>query len=153
MLVYFFGRKIHRSKKLLKFALEVCRQVSFLKKQAEVSFIFVSDIEIRKINQKFLNHHYFTDVISFSYPLPPNHSLKKEKNFPLGDIYISVDTAARQSREGGHFLFQELALLIVHGLLHLAGYDDQNPADKKRMFARQKQLLKKIDPSLTPKNI
>ncbi|MGH7351161.1 MAG: rRNA maturation RNase YbeY, partial [Candidatus Methylomirabilales bacterium] len=59
----------------------------------------------------------------------------------LGDVVISVDTAARQAKAHGHSLNQELALLLIHGLLHLLGYDDSRPAARRRMWSVQARLL------------
>lgn len=108
--------------------------------------MFVSDREIAKVNRRFLRHLGPTDVISFRYPA----SRGSARDLPFGDIYISTDTAARQARTGKYPAFQELALLAVHGLLHLAGYEDDTAARRKRMFARQKALLRRLAPDLAP---
>jgi probable rRNA maturation factor len=84
-----------------------------------------------------LNRDYPTDVLAF-----PQH-----KGFPspqpqlLGDVVISVETAARQAKEHGHSLARELALLLIHGILHLFGYDDSTPAARRRMWSQQTHLL------------
>ena len=98
--------------------------------------------KIQKINKTFLNHDDATDVIAFGYP--------KNSGPAFGDIYISVDTARCMAQRGGYPLAQELALMLAHGLLHLAGYDDLVPEKKKKMFAKQNALFKKIDPGLAP---
>jgi probable rRNA maturation factor len=128
---------------LLRFARAVRRTVPALRGNGEICFIFISDREIARVNWRFLKHRGPTDVITFPYgPSGPG--------LPFGDIYISTDTAARQARRGGYPAYQELALLVVHGLLHLAGYEDDTDARRKRMFARQKQLLRRLAPRLAP---
>jgi probable rRNA maturation factor len=59
----------------------------------------------------------------------------------LGDVVISVETAARQAKEHGHSLAQEIAFLLIHGMLHLFGYDDTTPAARRRMWTKQARLL------------
>lgn len=111
--------------------------------------IFVSASAIRKINRRFLGESANTDVIAFNYP---NHarSHHSTSDSTFGDIFISVDTARRQAREGNHTLSQELALLIVHGLLHLIGYEDKTESKRKIMFAKQRHLFRKINLEYTP---
>lgn len=115
----------------------------------ELCLILVNDEEIQRINKKFLGHDYKTDVIAFPYE---NDGSPPSGHFPsprgresgFGDIYIGLDVARRQAGELGHDLFQELLTLAVHGALHLVGYDDHNPADKKKMFVRQEAVVKRM---------
>lgn len=142
MTVHFYGQKsIPKKNILLRFAKRVCRKVKPLRRPGEIGIIFVTDRKIRGINRRFLGHPNNTDVISFNY---------LESNLIFGDIYISTDTAARQARAGGHSLVQELALLIVHGLLHLSGYEDDTPRRQSRMFQKQSRLFRSIDSVLAP---
>ena len=69
---------------------------------------------------------------------------------PFGDIYVSIDAARRQAKRGGYPLVRELALLLLHGLLHLTGFDDRTPSQRKRMFLEQARLFGKVDPRLAP---
>ena len=139
-------RSLPRRDALLRFARKVCKAVPALDRPGEICLAFVSDREIARVNWKFLRHRGATDVISFRYPVQrgvPGPA-------PFGDIYVSMDTAARQARRGKYPAFQELALLVVHGLLHLAGYEDHTAPRRKRMFARQKVLLRRLAPDLAP---
>ena len=102
-------------------------------RKARFGVRLVRDKEIRRINKKFLKHDYATDVISFSYGEPDY----------LGDLVVSVDTARRLSRELGISYKEELARYLVHGTLHLLGYDDKAPKHKAKMFKRQEAILKK----------
>jgi len=99
--------------------------------------LLVGDRAIRRLNRAYLSRDHPTDVLAFPQPrgfsLPGPHL--------LGDVVISVDTAARQAKAHGHSLNQELALLLIHGLLHLLGYDDSTPAARRRMWSTQARLL------------
>lgn len=106
----------------------------------ELTIKFVSNREIRKINKSFLGHDYATDVIAFAY----EQTRRPTAEEPYGDIVISVDKAKEQSRDMKHSLLKELLTLIAHGVLHLQGYDDHAPKDKKRMFARQERVVAAI---------
>lgn len=98
----------------------------------EVGVVFVSDLEMTKLNATHRGKKKTTDVLSFS---DGEHGL-------LGDIVISVPQAARQSKQAGKPLRNEIALLLVHGVLHLLGYDHESLKDEKAMFGLQKRILK-----------
>jgi len=93
---------------------------------------FFSDGRIKKLNQKYLKTNTPTDVIVFPY--------SKDN----ADIAISLDTAKRNARIYKSSLQKEILLYIIHGILHLNGYNDTTPKGKKRMFAKQEEILKKI---------
>jgi probable rRNA maturation factor len=95
-----------------------------LKTLDEVVVTIVSDRRIAAIHQDFMNIPGATDVITFQH----------------GDVVVSVETAERYAREHGHGLLQELALYIVHGLLHLNGYLDGTPEDRAQMHAVQTDI-------------
>lgn len=90
------------------------------------------DRTIRRINRKFLNHDWATDVISFGFDEP---------GF-LGDVVVSAETARRLARELKIPFAEEFARYLVHGTLHLLGYDDKSPAPRKKMHHRQEEILK-----------
>ena len=94
-----------------------------------INIIFCSDNYILDVNVKYLGHDYFTDIITFDYC---------EKNILSGDLFISIDTV-RDNAEFYKTEFQdELNRVIVHGLLHLIGYDDHTPEEQKIM--REKEI-------------
>lgn len=93
-----------------------------------VSLLITRDRGIRALNKRYLKHDYATDVVSFD----------------TGDVVVSAEYARRYARENGIPFREELARYVVHGLLHLLGYDDKKTKDRERMFARQEALLKKI---------
>ena len=93
-----------------------------------LSFIFCSDAYILDVNMKYLQHDYFTDIITFDY---------REGQVLSGDLFISIDTVRANAEEYGVEFEDELNRVMVHGLLHLMGYDDHTEDQKKQM--RQKE--------------
>ncbi len=102
------------------------------KRRLEVSVLLTDDDEIKKVNAKYLGHDYATDVIAFT--------LEKD----LGDIVVSVETAKRVARELKIPFKEELARYLVHGTLHLLGYEDKPKKKYDAMHARQEAILKKL---------
>ncbi len=94
-----------------------------------VSVVVVSDKSIADLHWKFMSVRGPTDVITFQH----------------GEIVISAETARRQARQFGTDLMHELQLYLVHGLLHLRGFDDRTPRDAKRMAKRQERILRLIE--------
>ncbi|MBP8082627.1 MAG: rRNA maturation RNase YbeY [Spirochaetes bacterium] len=107
--------------------------------------IIVSDNEfIKKINADYRKKDYPTDVISFAYREQPFPEIKEE-NEVLGDIYISAEKAKEQAEEIGHSLSDEFARLLVHGILHLIGYDhEKGKKEEKRMQEMEDYILERI---------
>jgi probable rRNA maturation factor len=107
-------------------------------KSASLSFFLVSNPFIRRLNKKFLKLDRATDVLAFD--------LKSEmisKHRLMGDVVISLDAALSSSQILGVSFKEELYRYIVHGILHLAGYDDRAASKKKKMWKRQEYLVKK----------
>ena len=98
----------------------------------------MNDREIAGINLAFLNRHGPTNVIAF--PMREGAYGELTPNL-LGDVVICVDTAHRESRLAGRTIEQRLTELLVHGVLHLCGYDDKTPADEKTMRERERHYL------------
>ena len=101
---------------------------------AELSIVFATDSEIRPLNKKYRQKDRPTDVLSFALG---------EGNI-LGDIVISVERARAQARIFGTSFKNELELYIIHGILHLLGYNDERPAGAKSMRRKEQQLLNSI---------
>jgi rRNA maturation RNase YbeY len=91
---------------------------------ATISLVFVGSRMIRRLNRRFLRHDYVTDVLAF--PLGDGEELE-------GEIYVNVDRAKSQAASFGVSPAEEIGRLIIHGTLHLAGYDDGNPRAARRM--------------------
>lgn len=107
---------------------------------AEVGLVLTGDPEIRRLNWQYRGIDRPTDVLAF-----PMREKRESSYYLLGDVVISIPTARKQALQQGHSLQQELALLIIHGLLHLLGYDhERSVADARVMKRKEKKLLKAI---------
>jgi len=102
-----------------------------------VTIVFVSDSAIRKLNKQFRDKDYATDVLSF-----PTESEQFENQSSLGEIVIATDRAAVQAKENGLTFSNEVEQLILHGLLHLCGYDHET--DNGEMNRLELKLRKKL---------
>lgn len=115
-------------------------------KHCELSVLLTDDAEVRVLNRRYRRKDRTTDVLSF--PLLEGKKMKNPTEGPvaLGDVVISVPQALRQASEQGKEPRQELALLLVHGILHLLGYDHATLDQEKKMFALQGRILQKFEP-------
>ena len=107
----------------------------------EVSILLTDDAEIQVLNRQYRRIDGPTDVLAFAMRDGLGGNLNPQL---LGDLVISVPTAQRQSIVHGHSLDIELAILTVHGTLHLLGYDHQTPEEAETMFEKQETLLRLI---------
>ena len=126
--------------KLIQHLIDVANQT--LKLKAKINYfdlVFVGDKKIYQLNEKYRNKARITDVISLEYN-PPFTIVNKEMNH-LGVVYIDFYQAKRQAKKYGHSLQREVCFLILHGLLHLIGYDHMQPQDEKIMFGLQDKIL------------
>ena len=105
---------------------------SEIRKIGDISIIFCSDNYILDVNQKYLQHDYFTDIITFDYC---------EGDRLTGDLFISVDSVRENAVEYGTEFSEELYRVIVHGVLHLIGYDDHNDEDIAMMRKKENYYL------------
>ena len=109
---------------------------------AELSVLFVGDRAMRSLNRRYRGKDKTTDVLSFSLR---EGAFSHIQPHILGDIVIAVPAAARQAAEAGHAVGREIEVLLVHGLLHLLGYDHERSGDEaRRMKRRELQLLKRM---------
>lgn len=106
-------------------------------KKSKITLALMTDEAIHALNKRFLEHDEPTDVITFPYSGPGAASLE-------GDIAISTDTAVRAAEERGHAAGDELLLYVIHGVLHLCGYDDTEDRDRVRMRVKEKQYLQQL---------
>jgi len=103
--------------------------LSMLKKEnGRICILFTDDSGIRKLNKKYRKKDKSTDVLAFE----------------TGDIVISAESAARNSRHFGSTVANELKLYMIHGILHLCGYDDSSPPKRRAMRAMEGKLLERI---------
>ena len=113
----------------------------------EVSMVFTDSETVQQLNRDYRGMDEPTDVLAFymlpqgegddSFALPPDEVTR------LGEVIISYPQAIEQAREQGHSPERELALLIIHGILHLLGYDHEEPEEEDEMRKREKELLEK----------
>lgn len=105
---------------------------SEVRKLGDISIIFCSDNYILDVNMKYLQHDYFTDIITFDYC---------EGKTVSGDLFISIDSVRDNAMEYGTEFEDELNRVMVHGILHLIGYDDHNDADQAEMRRKENYYL------------
>ena len=124
-------RKVKVDKRPLEKLIDRLKE-EFGVKEKGVTVVLVSDRKIKELNRTYRGRNRPTDVLSFSY----------DDESYLGDIIISVETAQRQAQEEGHSLERELSILVIHGFLHLLGYDHET--DHGEMRALERKLWKKL---------
>ena len=108
-----------------------------------VNIIIVDNKRIREINKEYRKIDKETDVISFA--LEDDDTFIELPIRVLGDIYISIDRVKLQAKDYGHSEKREICFLVVHGILHLLGYDHMNTSDEKVMFSKQDKILDELD--------
>ncbi len=99
-----------------------------------LQYVFCSDTFLLHINKRFLNHNFYTDIISFD--------LSEQKGSLIGDVYISIDRVKENAKTEGNLYTHELLRVIFHGALHFCGYKDKKPADQKTMRSMEDKWLK-----------
>lgn len=103
-------------------------------KISSLSFIFCSDSFVHNMNKKFLNHNELTDILTFDLSEVPGTEL-------FGEIYISIDRVKENAMKFNVTFNQELKRVIIHGVLHLIGYDDKSPAKAQKMREKEDACL------------
>jgi probable rRNA maturation factor len=116
--------RLRKSRKAMEIVGEIIAKEG--RTSGDLSFVITNDERLKQINVEFLEHDYYTDVITFNY---------NEKNVVNGEIYISLDRVKENSLNYNVSLEAELLRVIMHGVLHLVGFDDTN--DKKRSKMRE----------------
>jgi len=110
-------------------------------RNAEVGVLFVDNPVIQALNRRYRRRNRPTDVLAFALAEPDEI---RRPGVALGDVVISLPTARRQAEERGHPPEDEVVLLLIHGTLHLLGYDDEEPAAAERMRAKEKTYLTQL---------
>lgn len=107
--------------------------ISHSRKMGDINYIFCSDAYLLEINKKYLNHNYFTDIITFD---------NSEDDSKLsGDIFISLDTVKTNASEYKVSFFEEILRVMAHGVLHLVGFNDKNDKDQAVMTQKENEAL------------
>jgi rRNA maturation RNase YbeY len=99
----------------------------------DMAFIFCSDAYLLSMNKLYLNHDYFTDIITFDY---------SDGNIVSGDLFISIDTVYDNAKKFGVTFEQELLRVVIHGVLHLLGFNDKSDEEQKIMRENEDSYLK-----------
>lgn len=102
------------------------------RKVGDIAYVFVDDDEILRVNRQFLQHDYYTDIITFDY---------SQGNLISGDLFISLDTVRSNAEGLGQSYDRELRRVIIHGVLHLCGINDKGPGERELMEAAENQAL------------
>lgn len=129
--------KIPTKKALLKKAAQRTLLISGSVSDPSLTIIVSNDLFIQKLNRQYRNTDAPTDVLSFSASI---EQIEPE-NIYLGDIVISYPTALSQATVAGHPVDHELCLLVIHGVLHLLGYDHHTPSEKSKTWEMQRRVL------------
>ncbi len=148
----YFGITNETSKRIVKKSLQergahfykVLKKIvdkKLFNRDGEIDLVLVDDSTIKAMNKEYRGKNKPTDVISFAY-LEVTEYEKVEGNIVVGDIFISLDTAARQAKEKKHSLKKEIEILFVHGMLHLFGFDHQNDKEEAEMEGWAAKVLK-----------
>ena len=104
----------------------------YSRRVGDISFIFCNDVKILEINKEYLNHNYYTDIITFDY---------SENNVISGDIFISVDTVKTNAEKYKEDYVIEMYRVIIHGILHLCGIDDKAEGAREIMEENENSAL------------
>ena len=105
---------------------------SYGKKVGEIAYIFVDDEEILRVNREYLQHDYYTDIITFDYT---------EGDTISGDLFISLDTVRTNAEQFDKPYEEELHRVIIHGILHLCGINDKGPGEREIMETAEDKAL------------
>ena len=105
---------------------------SYGRKVGQIGYLFVDDEEILEVNNEYLGHKYYTDIITFDYD---------EGDVINGDMVISLDTVRTNAEQFGKEYDEELYRVIIHGILHLCGIDDKGPGEREIMEAAENKAL------------
>jgi probable rRNA maturation factor len=122
------------SRKLVEGLVEATYGLAGPGTSAVVDIAMVGDPEIRKLNRRYRGKDAVTDVLSFGYG-------PGRKDMSIGDVIICLPQVKRQAKRTGKRVSEEFALMVVHGMLHLLGYDHETLADERKMFGLQHEIL------------
>ena len=120
--------------KVKKWISQVCKSEN--KSISQLNFVFCSDDYLLEINRKYLQHDYYTDIITFPY---------KEERKISGDVFISIERVKENAIKLGNAFEKELHRVIIHGVLHLLGYDYHSEALQRAMRAKENACLDLLD--------
>ena len=132
-MIHFHTETDFKLKETKKNALWIANAITEMKKEVgEINYIFCDDAYLLKINQEFLEHDTYTDIISFDY---------SEGNLLSGDIFISIERIAENAKEFKVSFEKELQRVLIHGVLHFAGFNDKTNAEKEEMRKQENKYI------------
>lgn len=111
------------------------------RRSGRANIILAMDVDLTEMNSKYRGQNHPTDVLSF--PMGNDVHLSAQEQI-MGEVYISLDRAQQQAREYGVDFVREVERLVIHGLLHLCGYDHEDPQGARLMKAKEEEFLEKI---------
>ena len=114
---------------------------SYGKKVGSIAYIFCNDEKILEVNRQYLQHDYYTDIITFDYC--EDEEVMGHKNTISGDLFISLDTVRTNAEQQATTYEEELHRVIIHGILHLVGINDKGPGEREIMEAAECSRNKK----------
>lgn len=112
---------------------------SYGKKVGSIAYIFCNDDKILEVNRQYLQHDYYTDIITFDYC--EDEEQMGHKNTISGDLFISLDTVRTNAEQQATTYEEELHRVIIHGVLHLVGINDKGPGEREIMEAAENKAL------------
>ena len=112
------------------------------KRVGDIGYIFCNDEKILEVNRQYLQHDYYTDIITFDYS--DDELLTGKKDTISGDLFISLDTVRSNAEQQGTTYDEELHRVIIHGILHLCGINDKGPGEREIMEREENKALKLI---------
>jgi len=113
------------------------------KRVGDIGYIFCNDDKILEVNRQYLQHDYYTDIITFDYC--DDALLTGKKDTIAGDLFISLDTVRTNAEQQGTTYEEELHRVIIHGILHLCGINDKGPGEREIMEAAENKALKLLN--------
>lgn len=139
--------KLPVDKSIVLYAAQLTLDLENVSSESSLSIVIGDDAFLKKLNQKYRNTNTPTDVLSF----PSGEQDPDTNSLYLGDVIISLQRAEHQAATGGYSVADELQLLVIHGTLHLLGYDHVEPAEKNRMQSIQDRVLTQLGINLPMK--
>lgn len=125
--------RLRKTKDIKNWIIQVIRSEKM--EPGDLSFIFATDSYMKKLNREFLKKDYYTDVIAFDY---------RQGNIVDGEIYIGIEIIKRNARIYNTSFLNEVVRVMVHGVLHIIGYDDKNEKDRKEMREREDFYIRRL---------
>jgi len=123
--------RIRSVRKLKKYLFSIFKKEN--KSLHSLNIVFCSDNELLKLNREFLSHDFYTDVITFA--------LNRKGEAIIGEIYVSIDRVGDNAKKNNETFKRELHRVIIHGVLHLCGYNDKTSKDRKLMKEKEETYL------------